>query len=64
MAVRKSRRAAVLFLVVAMLSLLAAVIPLAKGQPVNVVFLGAAVVWLVVSIVVGRSAGPDVRSPT
>lgn len=59
---RQSRRVAVGFLVVAMISLLAAVIPLAKGQPVNATLLGAAVVWLVVGIAVGRKAGADVGS--
>jgi hypothetical protein len=45
-----------LFFVVAALSLIAAFIPLARGGPMNVVFLGTAVVFFVIGVATARRA--------
>ena len=63
MKVRGNRRIAIIFMLVAMLSLAAAIIPLIKGRAVSVTFLGGAIVWLVISIVVGRGSGADANPP-
>jgi hypothetical protein len=48
------------FFVTAGLSLLAALVPMAKGEPLNAVFLGSAALFLVVGIAVLRAHGkPD-----
>lgn len=44
------------FLAVAILSMVAALIPLLKGGAINVTFLGAGVIFFVVAIVTARKA--------
>lgn len=63
MPVPRTRLAAFGFMIVGLLSLAAAVLPLAKGRPVNLVFLGGAVVWIVISIVIGRTPGAGAEPP-
>ena len=53
-----------MFLLVAMLSLTAAVLPLIKGGDVNATLLGGAVIWLVISIAVGRGSNGGANRPT
>jgi len=48
-----------MFMLVAMLSLAAAIIPLTKGRAVNVTVLGSSIVWLAISIAVGRGSGAE-----
>lgn len=57
MVVRKPNLIAAGFALVGGLSLVAAVLPAIKGQPLNVAFLGGGVVFLIISIVVGRKPG-------
>ena len=63
MRVRGNRRVAVMFILVAILSLAAAVIPLLKERTVNVTFLGAAIVWLVIAVVVARAPAGNTNPP-
>ena len=59
MVVRKPKLIAAGFALVAVLSLVAAVLPAFKGQgqPLHLEFLGAGVVFLVISIVAWRKPG-------
>ncbi len=41
-----------LFLLVALLSLIAALIPVLRGRPINVVFLAVGVFWLVIALAI------------
>ena len=51
-----TRRFSWLFLVAAVLFLVAGLIPLLKGRPVNAVFLSSAVLWLVMGLAARRNA--------
>ena len=64
METQKRKRVAIMFLLVAMLSLTAAVLPLIKGGDVNATLLGGAVIWLVISIAVGRGSNGGANRPT
>lgn len=64
METHKRKRIAIMFLVVAMLSLAAAVMPLLKGGDVHVTFLGSAIIWIVISIAVGRGSNSGGKPPT
>jgi hypothetical protein len=57
MAVKKQKLIATGLALVGAVSLLAAVLPAIKGQSLNVTFLGIGVIWLVLSVVVGRKPG-------
>ena len=41
-----------LFLLVALLSLIAALIPVLRGRPINVTFFAVGVVWLIIALAV------------
>ena len=50
------RNVAWLFFVAAAGSLVAGLVPLLRGRPVNVVFLSSAALWLVLGVAANRSA--------
>ena len=60
---QKRKGVAIMFLLVAMLSLTAAVLPLIKGGDVNATLLGSAVIWLAISVAVGRGSNADAKAP-
>jgi hypothetical protein len=54
MAVGKQKLIATGFALVALISLVAAVLPAIKGRSLNVTFFGIGLFWLIVSAIVGR----------
>ena len=51
------------FLAVAILSMVAALVPLFKGDAMNVTFLGAGVIFFVVAVVTARKAREREKKP-
>lgn len=57
MAVQRQKLIATGFALVGVVSLVAAGLPAIKGESLNVTFLGVGVIWLILSVVVGRKPG-------
>ena len=59
----RAKVAAALFGAVSFISFVAALIPLLKGERMNVVWLGIALVWLIIAVASARNTRPSGGSP-